>query len=582
MLARTIIWLLQIVIVSKIAVTLEHEKSFLLIDGPSEVYVIGRFRNSILLQANSDIVQRDIETGEIIRTFRAHTKLVEAFVILDDDRMISSGEDNMIIVWDLVSGSVLKKIWLGSTPSGIATIIVRDNQLFAGGYAIRQIDLTSGRTIDLTSGRTVQTIDIGISVWAMLLDENHLYAATEGFGGKLEKFTISPWGFQLSFVGHTNTVTAILLLNERIYSCDKVGDIFAWNKETGERIMQFYGFQNIPRLLYRGEKTTGSDDGKIRVYDSTSGDTLPVFTAEEHKSFTSFLHVHENLLFSGRSDSLIMQWSLANFTYLKTLYGHLGPVSGIDSDSTFLYSGGYDMVVRKWDISSGSQIAVSSRHNDFISAIDVTEELGFSGSEDSILKIWNKNSIFQLRSIDTFYSIKVILAFGAYVSIGTSGGVKLVDISSGQQIVYIRDFSGCTSLALVGTFLITGHGDGAINSRDTITLSVLGVFSGHKSIITSLRFDDSNVLVSSSIDGIIKKWDMRTRKVAFSFENRNGSVTSLTAIGNKLIVGTFMGRINIFSIDSAELDHFHDYHQKEVSILVVKDQVVYSSAMDGM
>ncbi|KAI3655227.1 hypothetical protein MP638_006937, partial [Amoeboaphelidium occidentale] len=75
---------------------------------------------------------------------------------------------------------------------------------------------------------------------------------------------------------------------------------------------------------------------------------------------------------------------------------------------------------------------------------------------------------------------------------------------------------------------------------------------------------------------------MRTRKVAFVFENSYGSVTSLTAMGNKLIIGTFTGSINVFSIDSKELDHFHDYHQKEVSSLVFKDQVVYSSGMDGM
>jgi WD40 repeat protein len=136
----------------KIAVALEHEKGFLLADGPSDVDVICIFRNSILLPANNDIVQRDIETGELQRTFRAHTKEARAFVVTPDDRMISYGEDNMIIVWDLISGSVKKKIWLGATPTGIAKIIFRDNQLFTGGYDTRI------RQIDLTSGKTVQTI----------------------------------------------------------------------------------------------------------------------------------------------------------------------------------------------------------------------------------------------------------------------------------------------------------------------------------------------------------------------------------------------------------------------------------------
>jgi WD40 repeat protein len=330
----------------------------------------------------------------------------------------------------------------------------------------------------------------------MLLDENNLYVGKEGFEGILEKYTISPWNIKLSFVGHTSTISSILLYNEKIISADINGNIFAWSKETGEVIMQYFGFQNTvfaitifeetllaggkggsiirwkidngeviktfahthagnllsmqvlndkvftgssiggvirwnlsdysPFILQRRLNSlrtiavwknfliSGSDDSRIRVYDSTSGDTLPVFTAVKHRSFVAFVHVYEDFLFSGGSDSLIIQWNLLNMTMLKIFYGkniritinregHVQPVSGLDSDSTFLYSGGYDMVVRKWNISSGSQIAVSSRHNAFITTICVTNEFVLSGSEDGIIKVWNKDSISEMRFFDSTF-----------------------------------------------------------------------------------------------------------------------------------------------------------------------------------
>ncbi|KAI3655181.1 hypothetical protein MP638_000780, partial [Amoeboaphelidium occidentale] len=149
-------------------------------------------------------------------------------------------------------------------------------------------------------------------------------------------------------------------------------------------------------------------------------------------------------------------------------------------------------VVRKWNISSGSEVAVFSGHNTEVDAIFVTNEVFLSGFRDAFLKIWNKVSGFQLRSIDTINMINVILAFDVHVAIGTYNGVKLVDLISGQEIIYITEPVSCDSLALTGIYLFTGHGNGEIKCRDPITLSVLGIFSGHKSTITSLQFDESN------------------------------------------------------------------------------------------
>jgi WD40 repeat protein len=128
---------------------LEHEKSFLLQESASIVWDIALHEDSLLLTSSNDIVQKDIQTGAVQRTFRAHQKAIITFVITGDSRMITSGYDDMIIVWDLGSGSILKRIRLRSSNTLIQSMYYQDDQIFTTGYdsTVRQIDLGSGRVV---------------------------------------------------------------------------------------------------------------------------------------------------------------------------------------------------------------------------------------------------------------------------------------------------------------------------------------------------------------------------------------------------------------------------------------------------
>jgi WD40 repeat protein len=127
--------------------SLEHLRSYLLQDGSSNVAAIGINEGSLLLTASSDIVQKDLDTGAVQRTFRAHSGQVNAFLVISDNKMISSGWDDMIIMWDLVSGSVLKRIWLGSLDTRVEVVVLHNDYLYAGGFdkRIRKVDMITGK-----------------------------------------------------------------------------------------------------------------------------------------------------------------------------------------------------------------------------------------------------------------------------------------------------------------------------------------------------------------------------------------------------------------------------------------------------
>lgn len=133
-----------------------------------------------------------------------------------------------------------------------------------------------------------------------------------------------------------------------------------------------------------------------------------------------------------------------------------------------------------------------------------------------------------------------------------------------------------------GSRIFCGQSNGQIKSRDSTVLTVLQIFQGHIDIVMSICIDSSDVIFSSGFDGSIKKWNMATQRVAFSFEYRNSSVTALAIVHDILLVGTKGGTINSFAINNATLIHSGQYHTGIVSSLITINGRLYSVGEDGL
>jgi WD40 repeat protein/tRNA A-37 threonylcarbamoyl transferase component Bud32 len=132
-----------------------------------------------------------------------------------------------------------------------------------------------------------------------------------------------------------------------------------------------------------------------------------------------------------------------------------------------------------------------------------------------------------------------------------------------------------------GDRTFTGHSDGIIRARDFYTLIILETYRDHVDLVSSLRFDDSNILYSASFDGSIKRWNMASRKVAFSFENRNGSVSSLAIIDKQLYVGLKSGTIVMYDVETALETQTFNFHNRATTALLAVNGSIYSSSNDG-
>jgi WD40 repeat protein len=65
------------------------------------------------------------------------------------------------------------------------------------------------------------------------------------------------------------------------------------------------------------------EDQTIRLFDQASDSALPFAILSDHTGAVNCLFVHNDLLFSGGSDALIIQWNLTSLTLMMTLDGWL-------------------------------------------------------------------------------------------------------------------------------------------------------------------------------------------------------------------------------------------------------------------
>lgn len=132
-----------------------------------------------------------------------------------------------------------------------------------------------------------------------------------------------------------------------------------------------------------------------------------------------------------------------------------------------------------------------------------------------------------------------------------------------------------------GNNIFTGHADSLIKVRSLYTLESYEVYAGHLDWVMALCFDEAFNLYSAGYDGTIKKWNFVSRRVAFSFENKNGSVSSLAVYENHLIVGLKSGRIDCYNTDNSMISASMRNHSKTVSSLIVLNESIFSSGFDG-
>lgn len=383
--------------------SLEHEKSFLLDDSASTVWKIALYKDSLLITSSNDVLQKDIETGKIQRTFRSHTNMVRSLIVLNDSRMITTGNDDMIIIWDLETGSVLKRIWLRGTNTLVKNLAYQNDIIFTGGSD------NTVRQIDSLTGRVFKTIEMGVSVEAVAVSGEFLFVGKASFAASLQKILIQTSNVVLTFIGHTDSVFTLCLFGKQLFSGSADNTIIRWDSDNGALLQSYIGHENsVNDLEVFGDDlySVGGDRNiiKWKIFDQNIKTIYPI----SHYATVRCIAVKNETFYTGSGDSTVIEWD--SFTALPVFVykGRDKILRTVLLFNNYVITSGDDAEIRLWDnsVTSLDPVKIVFDNENAVNCLLIFKDTLFSGSSDDTIK---------QRNLTDFSIIKILL--GKYYSL---------------------------------------------------------------------------------------------------------------------------------------------------------------------
>ncbi len=314
-----------------------------------------------------------------------------------------------------------------------------------------------------------------------------------------------------------------------------------WDPATGKLLQKITGARGA--LL----DVAFSPNGKYIAAASFSGLVYVWDTSDYSKVYASFrghlggalavVFRNNNELLSGSLDSRIRHWRLSDKRALRNAVGHNGPVLGLALRPGSYYYGtaSEDGTIRSWQMVNGLLISTGLGHKGPVNSIGVTRDGRWvSGSSDGTIRIWNSLALRVKK-------VSALRPYGITAVTLSRDGTRVISVAADRRTRLrrlsdyrlLRTFYG-TSKTVRSVDISGDNATVAFGSDDTYVRAYrasngASIFVGkHPSSVTATMFAyDNKTIITGTEKGLIKVWDLATRKSIKDITGHQGKIHTL-------------------------------------------------------
>jgi WD40 repeat protein len=425
------------------------------------------------------------------RTFRGHTRPVNAVAFSPDGRQVISGagerfysarttHDAELTLWDAHNGRSLQRL-TGLKGAVNSVAFSPDGKLIAVGSGYQ-------RSYNISEGH------LPMAVWDAQSAEGHL----------------SVWDAERG-----------LLLYDRI--------------ETNNNLLSV-AFSPNSRFIAAGYgRNSARAPGRAKLWEAAGGKELHVITPSPG-GVNSVAFSPDSRRVALACSEVVELWEVDPPRKVRELRGHKSWVYAVafSPDGRRLATGGWDKTFKIWDLAAGTPLLTGEGHNSFITGLAFSPDGKrlVSSSEDHTVRVWDAatgRTLSSLRGHVTGISGLALSLDGTTVATGSEDKlVKLWDVSADYPITF-RDHQGwVTGLAFSpdGRTLVSASGDRTLMRWDRETGRRLQTLRKHIEWITDVAFSPNGRFIASvALDHYVILWNaadgrvIKTLNLAAAFPN---------------------------------------------------------------
>jgi WD40 repeat protein len=570
--------------------------------------------------------------GREIRTCSGNKSEIDYVEINNQGTMILSvSTDGTVIIWDLLTGSILKQLNLpedkftcasfhpdgrsiiaGTRESGIIVFNVQSWNKKGDFKAVKK-DLYSQEGFDYPESRTVhysadgQYVVAGVADYTVILWD----AVT---GKELRKYKNSNSNCTSCFV-------EAQISGDNKYIITSYSDsVKVFSRETGKLLRQMYGQGGTPESLQISSDSrfvTGFEYGVAELWDLQTGKLiLKTGDYSEKRILAVAISPDGKQIVTGNEKRTADIWEIAGGKNIMTLKGYLNQVDERILTDSYMYwaalvnearlspDGRYIAVGRTGnnakliDFKTGKVYKTLRGHSSMVVSLCFSKDGKYiaTGGLDGKAIVWDVETGIAINTF-TFPDQKEAVfsvdfsADNKMLATAIWGGLVVIwDLKTGERMRSIRphDGTGCYQVKFTpnGVYFISAGLDKKLKLIEIDTGEEIRTFKGHTELVNSINFNESgDKFITSAWDGTIRVWDFMSGLQTTRIKAHTGGVYSakFDKSGKYIVSGGDDFMVRLWDASTGALVSEFQGHKGGVGDVNITDDLKYiiSGSRDG-